>query len=55
MTLAKTYDVTYTDKLGNLYNTQVLAFDVRHAIYATLELLPEAHQITRVIQTPLWS
>ena len=54
MTLAKTYDVTYTDKLGNLYNTQVLGFDVRHAINSALELMPEAVRITRVIQSPLW-
>ena len=55
MTLAKTFDVTYTDKLGNLYNTQVLSFDVRHAINTSLEPLPEAVRITRVIQSPLWS
>ena len=55
MTLAKTYDVTYTDKLGNSYTTEMLAFDVRHAINTALELLPEAVRITRVIQSPLWS
>ena len=55
MTLAKTYDVTYADKLGNTYNTQVLGFDVRHAISSALELMPEAVRITRVIQTPQWS